>query len=946
MSDDFDFDDDKSGRNEREQWSRRAQPMRDVTPRSRKDPEGFEPVLEKPVTVEMEDAPTGSRKVRRVRAERDLPAPRVDRFEAEAEEPNSLRSHQKEATPWILLGSIATAVIWVAVAGFSVIQQSPRPEMDLVDLFTLAVQLLAPAAFALLAGMMGDSLARSNRGSRGLALAAQRMLSPDKMGEKSVRSTAGAVRNEIERLESALGEVTNRLAQIESKVDEKAAALQTAGETARGGAEALVATMESERERLNSLLSALSELTNTAQRTTRTASEGIDERARALAVASETLLDRTEQASELARSAAVRLEQASQRAMDAIVQLDDASVRGEQSLARAHDMMVMARIRADEAIGAVRGTTEALGNAAEQAAGNLGALAQAVQDTGQRSNELFQQHAGISREVAMQLINDIRTAAEQSGREMVYALRAEADLARATGETTLAALQQSADIVLSVTRETGDVLGQTLDANAQRIEALKQSASELDTGAAAALEARSQHARALVQQSVGILDEAGEQIRKKFSSVADACADQARSVEDLLDSLSSRLANLPAQTDKQSVEIRKTLEETLDQINAAGRKALEETAALDAGFQKRLQDSYTAMGELVGRLGGLTGAFQPQFPVPGGILPAADAGMPMLGGVTPPATGAPPSAPVNQPVTPEQQQPAHAGPGPAGPGPAKPEGLKEQAPGSTPNGAPAEANELQAIAKPAPVRTVRYNLDFQSQNPSSRFGRPQSAARSIPDRNIANAQGSASTAVPQEGKPPQPNPVQQPNAQTGPQDLIKPMPAPGLRGRSETVAKGDDPGTKPQATIEPSAPSASNDPFSGYDLRRIPPSGRASDAPWRWREVLSALEPDEGPLSDTQVAGLVREFALQQAIPDGRLEQMRGRATRGRDTARADAVAIAKDAVFSLRSRFEAEPTLRARAHAFVELKRALVARGNLTGDQLRFYLIADAALD
>lgn len=919
MSDDFDFDDDTSGRNEREQWSRRAQPQRDETPRSRKDREGFEPVPEKPVTVEMEDAPTGPRKVRRVRAERDLPAPRVDRFEAEAEEPNSPRGQQKEATPWILLGSIATAVIWVAVAGFSVIQQSPRPEMDLVDLFALAVQLLAPAAFALLAGMMGDSLARSNRGSRGLALAAQRMLSPDKMGEKSVRSTAGAVRYEIERLESALGDVTNRLAQIESKVDEKAAALQTAGETARGGAEALVATMESERERLNSLLSALSELTNTAQRTTRTASEGIDERARALALASETLLDRTEQASELARSAAVRLEQASQRAMDAIVQLDDASIRGEQSLARAHDMMVMARIRADEAIGAVRGTTEALGNAAEQAASNLGALAQAVEDTGQRSNELFQQHAGISREVAMQLINDIRTAAEQSGREMVNALRAEADMARATGETTLAALRQSADTVRSVTRETGDALGQTLDANAQRIEALKQSANELDTGAAAALEARSQNARALVQQSVGILDETGEQIRKKFASIADACADQARSVEDLLDSLSSRLANLPAQTDKQSLEIRKTLEETLGQINAAGRKALEETAALDAGFQKRLQDSYTAMGELVGRLGGLTGAFQPQFPVPGVPVPAPDASLAMAPAVFSTA---------------------------AAPEPAKPEAPEAPASDATPNGAPAEPTAVEESPKPSPVRTVRYNLDFQSQSPSSRFGRPQNAARSIPDRSITNAPEPTSPTALDKSKLPEPAPAQQPNVQMGPQYPIKPTTAPGLRGRNDPVGKVGDPETQPQTTIPSSAPGTSNDPFSGYDLRQIPPSGRAADAPWRWREVLSALEPDDGPLSEIQVAGLVREFVLQQAIPDGRLEQMRSRATRGRDTARADAVAIAKDSVFSLRSRFEAEPTLRARAHAFVEMKRALVARGNLTGDPLRFYLIADAALD
>jgi hypothetical protein len=897
--------------------------------------------------LDVEAAPTGPRAVGRKRRGQDLPAPRSDRFEAETEEPNP-QSGMRAPTPWLLLGSIAVAVIWLVGAGLNL----PGGDLGLVEL----VQLLAPAAFAILAGAMGDSLVRSNRGSRSLTVAAQRMLSPDRMGEKSARSTAGAVRDEIRRLESALGEVTSRLAQIENKVDEKASALRAAGETARGGAEALVATMEGERERLDSLLTALSELTNTAQRTTRTASEGIDERARALAVASETLLDRTEQASELARSAAVRLEQASQRAMDAISQLDEVSTRGEQSLARAHDMMVMARIRADEAIGAVRHSTEALQEAAGQAAGNLGALAEAVQDTGRQSNELFQQHAGISREVAMTLINDIRTAAEQSGREMVNALRAEADMARATGETTLAALRQSAETVRSITRETGDDLARTLDANAQRIDGLKLSASELDNAAQAALENRTAHARTLVQQSVGMLDETGEQIRAKFSSIADACADQARSVEDLLDTISNRLGGLPVETGRQADAIRVTLEDTLARINEAGRKALEETAVLDAGFQRRLQDSYAAMGELVGRLGGLTGVFQPP---PGTSLPAAS----------------PPPAPPVAPVVQAQALPASPPPPPPPPPEPTPIQPVRTPPVQTP---PVLSEPVQTSpARPEPrsaVPPVRYNLDYtlagsRQDTPPQVSGQPAeralpdepSQARQVPDKGgsdglptdrmasdaggLAGPAGLRGRTTPDQRAPASTPPVVPGTAPEVP-DGRKANSRPPQAWRTETARAEGPERAKPGPETHGSELPGDDNPFSGVNLRDIPSSRSAREVPWRWREVLSALEPDDGPLSEAQAAGLVRELDLRTIIPDARLNQMRGRATRGRDSARADAVAVAQSSVFAMRDRFAADPGLRARTLAFIEARRPLVQRGNLNGDLLRFYLIADAALD
>jgi methyl-accepting chemotaxis protein len=563
------------------------------------------------------------------------------------------RGRRKPAPmPWLLLLSIAVAILWIISAGLLLIggaQGGARP-----DLFDLVGQLLGPAAIIVLGGVMGESVRRSNRLSEALIRAERRMMDPDRGGEQAARSTARAVRAEMDRLEGAVGGIAERLSSLESTLMHRTSALKAAGEDARGGADALARTMETESARLDALIAALTELTANAQSSTRAASEGIDARAARLAEAADALVKRSGEVSDTASLAAERLDGAATRATAAIAQLDEAAARGESALARAHDLMVLARLRADEAAGGVTGAVEALRDVAAQAS-----------DTVRQASATIQQQAEGSRQASLETIEQLRASAEENGRRVAEALRAEAEAARQVGEETLVALRHSAEAVRQAALDARAQSAQHLDDNQRQLEGLRQVAFDAGQQADKFAENRLREARSMIEGSAGLLDETGARIQERFQRLAAACADQARSVEDVLDGLDRRMATLPVEAKARAEAIEAALADTLDRLNAAGKRAAAETARLDDAFQARLRDSYSALGEVVQRLGGLSGA------VPGGAP------------LAPPPPPVPVAAPIVRPM-------------------AAPVASETVAPPPPPEPAPEPAPEPEAAAAPEP----------------------------------------------------------------------------------------------------------------------------------------------------------------------------------------------------------------------------------------------------
>jgi hypothetical protein len=545
--------------------------------------------------------------------------------------PKRKKRAKRTAVPTILIGSTIVSLLWVLTVGSLLIQNANKYGIDGSSFLTNVLMLLLGPALALLAGFMGESIAKSNREARHLINAARRMLEPEQTGETAVRTTAMAVRGEIGRLEGAIGDVADRLRLIESSVENQTKALSAAGHDARGGADQLVASMEGERQRLDTLLAAMAELTSQAQTSTQLATQSIEDRAAKLAIAADSLVDKSTQASDVAAGAAQRLDSAAQRAVSAIEQLDIAAGRGESALARAHDLMVLARLRADEAVGNVSNAVSSLNEAATSAA-----------QTALTISETVSSSTNASRDAGLAQIEEIRAATIANAELMTQALRSEAEAARTAGAETLNVLQASAEAVRFAADEARQQVNEQMADNQRRLDGVRQTAFEAGKDADAFVDKRMSDARALIEQSAGLLDETGNKIQERFGRLAAACADQARAVEDLLDGLDRRLADLPHEADARARAIEEALNDTLSRLTQAGRQAADETAALDHAFQDRLRDSYSALGEVVQRLGGLSGV----VPMPVS-LPLA---VPMLAPASAPAQSTPLTVKVSEPI--------------------------------------------------------------------------------------------------------------------------------------------------------------------------------------------------------------------------------------------------------------------------------------------------------
>jgi hypothetical protein len=413
------------------------------------------------------------------------------------------------------------------------------------------------------------------------------------------------------------------------------------------------------------------------------------------------------------------LDGAAQRAVDAIAQLDQAASRGEAALARAHDLMVLARLRADEAVGSVGNVVTSLHDAAASAS-----------ETARVVSETIATETEAGRQAGLATIEEIRVATIANALAITQSLRSEADAAQVAGRETLAALQASAEAVRFAADEARQQASQQMADNQRHLDSVRQTAFEAGKDADQFMQSRITDARALIEQSAGLLDTTGAKIQERFGKLAAACADQARAVEDLLDGLDRRLANLPQEADARAKAIEGALTETLSRLTQAGRKAAEETAALDNAFQDRLRDSYSALGEVVQRLGGLSGVLAMPTPVPL-AAPLTVASAPVAVTAVPVApiestpTPEPIPAHVTQTAQPVQQIPAQVVPEPVKVAPAPAPTPQASSPLPPPPPPPpiatpqsqAPAASAQQVAQPDPQPAPRFGLKISSPMP-------------------------------------------------------------------------------------------------------------------------------------------------------------------------------------------------------------------------------------
>jgi hypothetical protein len=235
------------------------------------------------------------------------------------------------------------------------------------------------------------------------------------------------------------------------------------------------------------------------------------------------------------------------------------------------------------------------------------------------------------------------------------AARHERERMTADAEAAIQALSDAAERAQAATE------AQT-EATRQRIDNLGEAAFTAGQKANDAFEARLTDARALIEQSAELIEEAGRRTSQRLTESLASAQGTLAQLEGLLQEVDARTAAMPEQAKQRGDEVKAAVEQGVEELINAAKRAADETQAIDAAFQERVRRNYEMLSEAVRMMGvvsGSTAAARPARPAPRTAPataplpePAAEAPAPSAEdlGLRPRLRFAAPEAPANVPA--------------------------------------------------------------------------------------------------------------------------------------------------------------------------------------------------------------------------------------------------------------------------------------------------------
>jgi len=247
------------------------------------------------------------------------------------------------------------------------------------------------------------------------------------------------------------------------------------------------------------------------------------------------------------------------------------------------------RAQLTEQLDAARSASTDLGQTSAKSADSMRDLVEAASDQFRALVDMSQREA------------DGFDAATKLSLDRFEALAAEArDAVMQETRSSLAALQAAADDSRALAAEAAS----QAQVRADRLgEALFDAAQKADHAA----DTRIENARRIVGETVGLVDQAGEQAIARLEATMQRMIQALGQVDASITDLDDRAARLPDQARDRADAVRKTVEEGLAALGAASRKAAEDTEALEHGFQERVRRNYDMLTEAVRMMGVVSG---------------------------------------------------------------------------------------------------------------------------------------------------------------------------------------------------------------------------------------------------------------------------------------------------------------------------------------------------
>jgi hypothetical protein len=477
------------------------------------------------------------------------------------------------------------------------------------------------------ARMLGQSL-RLSAEVRYARATAEDLLTPAAIAAAGAGSIIEVVRREIDAAVAAAGQARHELTTLREVLASETAKLAEAAASSARTVTEITGAMGNERQALGSLSTALgvqvaevedaigrqarmvSEASDLAETQIREAEATLTARAADLAAAAGDASDAARVAGEDLSRQAARLESAGAGVTDQIRMVEEGLAEQRAALV---SVAVSLRAEQEDFAAQVESQQAQLSEVLAQARAASRDVESSTQATSDALRDLMADTADQYRQMAEATLEErdlLGAQSLQSIGALSEAARNERELISAEAEAAIQALADAADRAQAATdaqaesaRQRVDLLGEAAFAAGQKADAL--------------FDARLNDARALIEQSAELIEEAGRRTTEKLAESLSAAQGTLTQLESLLSEVDARTAQMPADAKARGDEVKAAVEQGVEDLLVAARRAADETQAIDAAFQERVRRNYEMLSEAVRMMGvvGGTGA-PPRTPRP------------------------------------------------------------------------------------------------------------------------------------------------------------------------------------------------------------------------------------------------------------------------------------------------------------------------------------------
>jgi hypothetical protein len=546
----------------------------------------------------------------------------------------------------IYLVALAVSVLWaLAPIAYAVGYRKGVAPLtnDTFGLAVFALLAVGPAVFVWGAAYMirqGQKLAHEARRAKAMAEA---MLSPALAAAARAGDVVQGVRAEIERAGAAADEARDGLLALRDALALETEKLSDTTAQSVRTAQELTGALGRERSEMSALGHTLD-----AQATKVT--DAIAASARMVSDAAELADTQLREAeAQLSARAADLAATAGEDLVRHIARLETAGVGVSEQVKAVETGLSDQRAALATLASALRTDHEGFAKEAEAHAERLGEfisqarlsaveMADRAAKGGEALKSLMAEAAGQFRDLA----ETARAEREEFGQSTLLSLETVSAAAAEQRRQLEAQTRAAISALAHAAEETREAAAAHAKAAREQVDQLSEAAFAAGQKANQVFEARLGEAKALVEQSSRMVDEAGARTARKLEEGAAAARDSLQELSAMLAEIEARAQRLPVSARAQAEEVRTAVLNGMDELMSAAHRTAEEAQAIDVAFQERVRRNFEMLSEAVRLMGTATAAAPLTAPA---LQPAPRASAGRISARTAPPPPAEPSGP-------------------------------------------------------------------------------------------------------------------------------------------------------------------------------------------------------------------------------------------------------------------------------------------------------------